>query len=271
MKVILRNSSMSFQTLNEDAFFANAWNEFDQTKFNAFITALGGKNGTIWGKIKLLYMPIFSTAVDGNIYLDVKSKSIIGLQPADALTIWERTSDESDSSLKGYKAITTSASSSIKIDITSYNLTTDNVCAFGLSLHNPNPSSSLTDVILKTDAEVSTSIFFKNTTSAYKLVENSTPDILSVNKVNSGFGNVIGFCSSNVNGVLGVALTDGSHYELSSQKYNPVLGVTSLSPAGRDFRNTNIYGEMFSICGVASGLTPTEAATVCTALNVFLS
>ena len=84
MKLILENSSLTFRVPQaiEDA-LASIYTNYNATKFKNFMSAIGGESGSIWNKIKVLWMPIFS-GTDGNLYYNIKTQSIVGYNSSDA-------------------------------------------------------------------------------------------------------------------------------------------------------------------------------------------
>ena len=139
MQLILKNSSLTFRVPKEEyleEILEGIYTNYNVTKFQNFMSAIGGESGSIWNKIKILWMPVFS-GTDGNLYYNIKTQTIVGLKSSDALSVWTLSSDV-NTGVAGFKGNVGAVSSvsSMLIDVNTterpYNLTTNNICLFGI-------------------------------------------------------------------------------------------------------------------------------------------
>lgn len=273
MKVILKNTTLTLEKFQSgNALLNSVFTDFDATKHANFMQAIGGENGSIWRKIKLLYMPIYSTPEDGNIYFDLKSGRTVGYSSEVARQLWQRSEDVNNSDVKGYKE-TLVENQNVRINLPNNGLalTPENICFFCLSAHNPNPSNSLNDARFTVQNGSSAwTLEFKNTKTNYQVnFLNTGNSSIQQSKTITGFSKTMAVCTSNVNGAVTLVTNNGSN---ASTQVSGVTNhsVTEFFTCGRERSNDTIYGELFTIQGLADGLTVEEAETMVSALEIFL-
>lgn len=269
MELKFLNSSIAFA--QKSTSLADVYTNYDEDKFNSFIETIGGKNGAIWAKIKVLWMPIFSSLADGNIYYDVKSNKIVGVNADNARKIWQETSDVNINTIKGYKQ--NQSDEILDLNWKCQDITTDDVCFFNISAHNPNPGTSLKDWTVHFEgnsnlmviSNLKGAIEMKYTTSTNAMIAS-----LSADKLIKDFSKTVALCTSNVDGVVGIASNNTTFKSSEGRLLTEVYDVKTIAPNGREKSNTEIYGGMFTIFGVAKGFTSSEAQTMVSALEIFM-
>ena len=280
MQLILKNSSLTFRVPQaiEDA-LASIYTNYNATKFKNFMSAIGGESGSIWNKIKVLWMPIFS-GTDGNLYYNIKTRSIVGFNSSDALSLWTLSSDANNSNVAGFKGNIASVAGtdmSIYVNTTErpYNLTTHNICFFGIAPNNPNPIVSLNICSWRLgSANNYTTYSIKQQTDQiiFTKIETQISGSTAVSKNSTGFTTTLAYCMANSDGIIGLATNNSAYVAQTSKIFGDTeTNLLSLSPCSKSEQTTNTYGALFSIFGAATSFTQTEAETMVNALNTFLS
>lgn len=262
MKIIINNAKMIFAGQGREIPLADrlakVLNTLNKGAFNNFLMDIGGEDGTIWNKIQLLFMPIFSD--NGVVYYDIKSESIRGLQNALTPTYWELTNDVNKTSIKGYKGKAVAEDDTyVSVNLSTYGIdvTTSNGCLFGIYPNNPNPSSSLIETSLK-------DLSLQNTIKNIILKNRETEVIYATaTKTASDFATTLIACTYSSGGKTGICSNLADTVES-----NTVQGTTEtlFCPCGRSYGYSNSYGALFSVQGLAKGLTANEAEIIKNAL-----
>ena len=264
MRLVLNKSSIVFNKVDMMAILSNQYNNFNRSAFEEFMATIGGESGSIWNKIQLLYMPIFSSGYEAEpLYFDVKSCTT--KKPSlDASACWERTNDAIMPKVYGYKGVTLSDLYRIGVDVSGMGLTTKNACLFGALNGNPYPSSSLKWISISTDSnQIAFSIQQRINDYVIFNQRNST-EYLTVAKGTSGFGQVSSVVMSQENGEIGVCGTFGkSHSENTIEETE----VKLFEMASKDYSQLNTYGALITIQGIAKSLTYAEADTLRIAID----
>ena len=262
MKIIINNAKIIFAGQGREISLADrlakVLNTLNKDAFNTFLTDIGGENGTIWNKIQLLFMPIFSD--NGVVYYDIKSESIRGLQNAVTPTYWELTNDVNKISIKGYKGkVVASDNTLLSVELSTYGIdvTTANGCLFGIYPNNPNPGSSIIETSLK-------ELALQNTTQNVILKNKQTETTyVTATKTASDFATTLIACTYSSGGKIGICSNLADTVES-----NAAQGTTEtlFCPCGRPYAFSNSYGALFSVQGLAKGLTANEAEIIKNAL-----
>lgn len=263
MKIILNNAKMIFAGQGREITLADkleeVYNNFNKSAFNEFLTAIGGESGTIWSKIQLLYMPVFTT--DGLLYYDVKSQEVQGYQKSEVSNYWTLSNDVNKQSIVGYKSKDKDGiqGNTIAINLVSrgIDVAINNACLFGIYANNPNPNSSLIESSL-------VDLSIQNTETSVILKNRNTESIyVTANKSTSGFTTTLIASMYNDGGKMGV-------YSNLTQHAESVISDSTIEThfclAGRMSDNTNTYGALVSVQGLAKGFTSSEAEMMKNAL-----
>lgn len=264
MRLVLNKSSIVFNNVDMMAILSEQYNNFNRSAFEEFMATIGGESGSIWNKIQLLYMPIFSSGSEAEpLYFDVKSCTI--KKPSvNASAYWERINDAIMPKVYGYKGVTSVDSHSMGVDVSGMGLTTRNTCLFGALNGNPYPSSSLSWVSISTDnTEITFSI--SQTTNGYRIFNRQLgTEYVTVAKETSGFGQVSSVVMSQEGGEMGICGTLGkSHSENTIEETE----VKLFEMAAKNQPSTNSYGALVTIQGIAKSLTYAEADTLRIAID----
>lgn len=260
MKIILNNAKMIFAGQGREITLADklekVYNNFNKSVFNEFLTEIGGESGTIWSKIQLLYMPIFTT--DGLLYYDVKSQEVQGYQKSEVSNYWTLSNDVNKQSIIGYKGKeVTKGNISINLASRGIDVAINNACLFGIYANNPNPDTSLIESSL-------VGLSIQNTTTSVVLKNRHTESIyVTANKSTSGFTKTLIASMYNDGGKMGVCsnLTQRTESVISDSTIE-----TNFCLAGKSNGNTNTWGALVSVQGLAKGFTSSEAETMKNAL-----
>lgn len=233
------------------------YNNFNKSAFNKFLTEIGGENGTIWSKIQLLYMPIFTT--DGLLYYDVKSQEVQGYQKSEVNNYWTLSNDVNKQSIIGYKSKDGIQGNTIAINLVSrgIDVAINNACLFGIYANNPNPNSSLIESSL-------VGLSIQNTATSVILKNRKTESIyVTANKTTSGFTKTLIASMYNDGEKMGV-------YSNLTQHAESVISDSTIEThfclAGKMSENTNTFGALVSVQGLAKGFTSSEAEMMKNAL-----
>lgn len=261
MRIILNNAKIVFAGMAQEIPLADrlaeVYNNFNKSAFNDFLTAIGGEGGSIWSKIQLLYMPIFTT--DGLLYYDVKSQEIQGYQKSEVSNYWTLSNDVNKQSIVGYKGKDGTLGTKIAINLASrgINVAINNACLFGIFPNNPNPGSSLIETSLN-------GLVIQNTSTSVVLKNRSTEvTYVTANKSTSGFATTLIASMYNDGGKMGVYsnLTPSAESTISDSTIE-----TDFCLAGKLNDNTSTWGALVSVQGLAKGFTKAESEIMCDAL-----
>lgn len=264
MRLVLNKSSIVFNNFDMMEILSEQYNNFNRSAFEEFMATIGGESGSIWNKIQLLYMPIFSSGSEAEpLYFDVKSGAI--KKPSvDASSYWERINDAIMPKVYGYKGVVSGDSYSIGVDVSGMGLTTRNACLFGALNANPHPGSSLKWISISTDS-VQIAFSIQQRINDYTIFnqQNST-EYLTVAKGTSGFGQVSSVVMSQENGEMGLCGTLGkSHSENTIEETE----VKLFEMDAKNKSSLNSYGALVTIQGIAKSLTYAEADTLRIAID----
>lgn len=264
MKLIFNKSSIVFNKVDMMAILSEQYNNFNRIAFEEFMATIGGESGSIWNKIQLLYMPIFSSGSEAEpLYFDVKSCTI--KKPSvDASAYWERINDAVMPKVYGYKGVTSGDSHSIGVDVSDMGLTTKNACLFGALNANPYPGSSLIWVSISTNV-IKNNFSIQQLVNDYKIYNRQDgTEYVAATKSSSGFGSVSSVVMSQENGAIGICGTYGKAQRESTIED---VEVKMFEIAAKFEANTNTYGALVTIQGIAKSLTYAEADTLRIAID----
>lgn len=274
MVVTINNGNLTFANYSGNRpigeVLAGVYGNFNNNAFSAFLTAIGGTEGTIWSKIQRLYMPLFSNGSDNSLFFDVKSLSVkaySGYNVSDISAAWTFASDANHSNLKGYKGVKISDNSG-NLAIPLEGVTNKNVCVFSINTYDELPGSAMNITEVREVGEEGASLHtatVRSTTAVLRVIDNADSTYYgSATKSTQGF-NVTDCC---------VQFNDGTNTGIKSNRGNSskaneytecTLGAFYL--ACRHQFNHDSFSRLVSLQGVAKGLTESEAQTLETALE----
>ena len=264
MKLIFNKSSIVFNKVDMMAILSEQYGHFNRSAFESFMSSIGGEKGSIWNKICLMYMPIFSDGTETEpLYFDVKSCSVV--KPiASTDGCWERTNDANNTKVFGYKGVSTGGSQSVGIDISNMGLTTKNTCLFGTLTANPYPTSSCVWLQISTNS-INDTFGIQQRSNEYCVYNfQNASAYLTTPKSTAGFSKTSSVVMYQENGLIGINGTFGSSQDTSSvAEANAQL----FEMAGKMLPSTNTYGVIVTIQGIAKSLTHQEAEMLRIALD----
>lgn len=268
MKLIFNKSSIVFNKFDMMAILSKQYENFNRSAFSEFMGTIGGEDGSIWNKICLLYMPIFSSGNETEpLYFDVKS-CLIKKPSVNTAAYWERTNDLNKSKVYGYKGVTSSDSHDIGVDVSGMGLTTKNACLFGALTANPYPDSSFTWVAISTNV-VNNTFSIQQRTNDYRIFNRQDgTEYVAATKSLSGFGSISSVVMSQEDGKIGICGTYGKAQRESTIEDTE---VKMFDIDAKNKANTNTYGALVTIQGIAKSLTHNEAETLRMAIDALLA